>query len=124
MKHQPFVLGLALLLAFPSLTAQAEDALPPKAAPAPDVSLEAALRAATPPKQGLVLAVDAAKVSLPKDAVRPGDTLKAWEVGSLYGQSVQHFGDSHRDCLADYDGRVFAARRSRTLTTACRPIRP
>lgn len=68
-----------------------------RAAPAPPTplnttSLSVALLHAVPPKTGVVLAVDAAKVPLPPEAVLPGDTPTVRQVGALYGRSVVDFG--------------------------------
>lgn len=57
--------------------------------PAP-LKMDAALRQARP--DGVALAVDAAKVSLPPSAVVPGDRMTPQEVGALYGQATQTFG--------------------------------
>jgi len=54
--------------------------------------LSAVLLRAVPPKTGVVLAVDAAKVPLPPDAVLPGDPPTVRAVGALYGRSVLDFG--------------------------------
>ncbi len=83
-----FVLSapLALLAALPAFCAG--EAAPPL----PPTPLSAMLLRATPPKTGVVLAVGADKVSLPPDAVLPGDTPTVAEVGALYGQTVQPFG--------------------------------
>lgn len=63
-----------------------------RAAPAPATPLSTALLRAVPPKNGVVLAVDAAKVPLPPEAVLPGDTPTVRQVGALYGRSVVDFG--------------------------------
>ena len=63
-----------------------------QAAPAPPPPLSAALLRAVPPKTGVVLAVDAAKVPLPPEAVLPGDAPTVRAVGAIYGRSVVEFG--------------------------------
>ncbi len=63
-----------------------------RAAPAPPTPLSTALLHAVPPKTGVVLAVDAAKVPLPPEAVLPGDTPTVRQVGALYGRSAIDFG--------------------------------
>ncbi len=79
----------ALPLAALPLAAHAAPAPP---APAPSVSLSVMLLRATPPKTGVVLAVDAAKVPLPPEAVLPGDAPTVRAVGAIYGRSVLDFG--------------------------------
>ena len=63
-----------------------------QAAPALPTPLSAALLRAVPPRTGVVLAVDAAKVPLPPDAVLPGDAPTVRAVGAIYGRSVVDFG--------------------------------
>ena len=55
-------------------------------------TLEAALAHAKPSSAGFALTLDAASVTLPKEAVLPGDPLAGPEVGALYGQKTQLFG--------------------------------
>lgn len=80
--------SLGLLLLAPLL--RAEDAAPPPNPPL--LTLDAALAQAKPSSADITLAVEAASVTLPKDAVLPGVPLTGPEVGTLYGQKVQTFG--------------------------------
>ena len=75
---------LTLLSAAPLLLA--EDAVPPP------LKLDAALAKAQPSPGEVTLTVDAAHVSLPEGAVRPGTPMTGPEVGALYGQKTQPFG--------------------------------
>ena len=82
---------LALLAALPAFCAG--EAAPTPPTPLSNMPLSAMLLRATPPKNGVVLAVGADKLPLPADAVLPGDTPTVAVVGALYGQNVQPFGD-------------------------------
>lgn len=61
-------------------------------APSPPLAMDAALSHAKPTPGEVTLAVDAAKASLPKDAVLPGAPMTGREVGALYAQEAQLFG--------------------------------
>ena len=78
------LLGLLFLPA----TLRAEDAAPPKP---PAQTLDIALLHAKP-SENIGLAVEAASVKLPQDAVLPGDPMTAQEAGALYGEKTQPFG--------------------------------
>ncbi len=75
------------LLSLPAALRADDPAPPPK-----PLTLDAALAQVKPPSAGMALAVDAASVTLPKDAVLPGEPMTAQEVGALYGQKTQRFG--------------------------------
>ncbi|BDI31086.1 hypothetical protein CCAX7_31370 [Capsulimonas corticalis] len=61
-------------------------------APAPRPTLAESLRKA-PPAQGVVLSVDADRVTLPAEAAPAGTDAAAGEIAGLYGRSAQRFGD-------------------------------
>jgi len=83
---------LCFALAALPLTAHAAPPTPLSTTALSTTPLSAALLRAVPPKTGVVLAVDAAKVPLPPDAVLPGDTPTVRTVGAIYGRSVVEFG--------------------------------
>lgn len=92
--HRRLALTLSLFgfFAAPALPTLAQGA--PVTVTAPSApTLAAALAAAIPPTQGVVLTVDAAKVKLPKDVAVPGVALSITDTASLYGQIARMYGD-------------------------------
>lgn len=83
-----WLVGVGLLAAL-GVSANAQTAPPPNAQTASNMAV--ALAGAEPPKAGVALAVNAAKIPLPKEAVLPGATPTVSEVAALFGRQAQDF---------------------------------
>lgn len=91
-RRLALALTLSALFAALALPTLAQGVPATIVAPTPR-TLAAALAAAIPPTQGVVLTVDAAKVKLPKDVAVPGVALSITDTASLYGQIARMYGD-------------------------------
>lgn len=65
---------------------------PASASLAAGLTLDEALRAATPPAHGVALSVSAASITLPAGTILPGTKLTVADAASLYGRASQEFG--------------------------------
>ncbi|MDQ2799274.1 MAG: hypothetical protein M3Y13_06490, partial [Armatimonadota bacterium] len=81
-RRRGWLAGVGLMAAL-GLSAHAQATPPP--------NMAVALAGAEPPKAGIALAVNAAKVLLPKDAVLPGATPTVSEVAGLFERQAQDF---------------------------------